>query len=164
MTRSTGVVLLSLAGLAVGLAATARAADDTEAMLSRALGKRKPTFGDRDLARRCLSEWVDEAPDDPALRRALERIAEGCPPASEQIPALTRLQGRYSRAHAEAVARAEQEAGGGAGSPGGVRAAARSLGLGRLGRKRDLAVIGAIGVLVVAAGVGWMVVARRRRS
>lgn len=160
MTRPIGLAFLSLAGLAAAPAATVRAADEVEDMLSRAVRKRSPTFQDRDLARECLSDWVDEKPDDPAVRRALERIAQGTAPAGEQIPALARLHGRYSRAHAEALARAEKEAGGEAGSPGGVRAV-RSVAR-RRWRRKDLALVAVMGALVVAGGVAWIVVARRR--
>ena len=153
-------ILVFAAGLVGCLlaAASAGALDETEAMLVRARKKRMPTPRDRELAREYLSEWVDEAHDDPALRRAFQRIAQGSPPAGEQLPALTRLHANYSRARREAVRRAET--GGGQASPGAAQVSG-----GRRGRWRtgEIAALAGLGFLAVAAGVGWILLARRWR-
>ena len=141
-------------------AVPARAMDETEALLARARRKSRPTPRDSALAREMLVDWVDEKPEDVTVRRAFERIARGRRPANEQLPALVRLHANYSRSHAEAVAREQGRARGGRVAPGGGPVTA---GRPRRWRRRDLAALGAIGSLVLAGGVAWILITHWRR-
>lgn len=140
-------------------AAPARAPDETEQMLIRAHKGLTPTFRDRDLAREYLEEWEDTGPDDPALRRAFRMIAEGVPPPRGQLPELVRLHENYRQTRAEALRRARR--------PDGARgtqeahsdaAVGWSLGL------RSCAKLAFVAGAVFAGGVGWVLIARRRKS
>ena len=153
----TALALLVLGGEAELSPAPEGAPDETEQMLIRAREGFSPTRRDRELAREYLQEWEDSGPDDPTLRRAFETIAEGLPPAGGQLPALTRLHENYLDARVEAVAREE-------GRPyvGWGRRAARIIG-GRSGL-RSYAYVAIFACVVFAAGVGLVLIVRRRRA
>ena len=133
------------------------APDETEQLLIRAREGLAPTRRDRDLAQAYLQEWEDAGPDDPALRRAFQRIADGFRPAGGQLSALTRLHENYLDARAEAIARKEGRLYVGWG--GRARRAIR-------GRSslRSYAAVAIFACVVFAAGVGLVLIVRRRRT
>ena len=160
-------VLVALAGaltvaLAVALAGRpARAADETDAMHFRARSGLQATKRDREHARWLLEEWreserASSEPGDRALGRALAGIAEGRRLAQAEFAALDRYA---TTRRADRIA-AEGEV------PGAASGAERGAGLAASARGRRrrigwmLAVAGA-GAGVLAAGVIWIVAARR---
>jgi hypothetical protein len=138
--------------------ASADAREDTAQLLDRATRLVTPTAADREVARDLLSDWVDTHPDDVYLRHAFIRIAEGRPPGAEELAALNRLNERYVRAAREAAARE------GAAPPTGAlpaRTAPPSRAR-RSGAAGDILALGAMTAVVVAAGIAWIIFARRR--
>jgi hypothetical protein len=169
MIRARPAFLGVLAAAAVPVSsAGALARDETGAMLRRASEGRTPTFRDRELAAETLAEWVYEAPADLVIRRALERIVQGMPPAPEQMAVIRDVHVKYSAERARAVVRQARSRS----SPGGrppKRAGEPSTpggGLGRWWRRADGSVflVLAAGGLVTVLGAAWLIYARSRRA
>lgn len=157
--RRPRLALAAAAAASAFAASPARALDETKQLLDRAREGMTPTDRDRAVAREYLQEWVDTGPDDPALRRAFERIADGLPPAGGQLPALTRLHENYNGARAEAVARAEgrSDAWPGREPRGGSAAGWRPI-------LRSYGKVAAAAGVVFALGLGSVLILRRRRT
>ncbi len=137
-------------------AAPVGALDETEQMLIRAQKGLMPSPRDRALAREYLDEWEDTGADDPALRRAFERVVQGAPPAGEQVPALARLQDNYRQARKEAIAQKE-------GRPGGGRRGRRLPVIGRIPGLRRYVKLALVAGVVFAIGIGGILAVRWRR-
>ena len=157
--RSNRVALGAAA--AALLSCTALAHEATDNLLRRAVAGGKPTTRDVGLAKELLAEWENSGPDDAYLRPAFERIATGQPPLPDQMPAIRKLRNTYVDTRRKAMAARY----GGTGESDGPTGGAGSSHRGTLwqGRWKHAAIIAGLGVVVVAAGLVFLTVKRRRR-
>jgi hypothetical protein len=158
--RSNCVALGAIA--AVLLSCTALAHEATDNLLKRAVVGGKPTSQDIGLAKELLADWEDSGPDDAYLRPAFERIAAGLPPLPDQMPAMRKLRTTFLETRRKAMAARYGGAGESDGRAGGAASSRRGM-LGRGRSWKHAVMIVGLGVGVVAAGLVFLVVKRRRR-
>lgn len=154
-------VALGAAAVAL-LSCTAPAHEATDDLLKRAVAGGKPTSRDVGLAKKLIAEWENSGPDDAYLRPAFERIATGLPPLPNQMPAIRKLRNTYVETRRKAMAARYGGTGESDGPAGGAESSRRGI-LGRGRSWKHAAMIVALGVGVVAAGLVFLVVKRRRR-
>lgn len=158
--RSNRVALGAAAAVLLSCAALAHEATDN--LLRRAVVGGKPTSRDIGLAQELLAEWENSGPDDVYLRPAFKRIATGLPPLPDQMPAIRKLRNTFVETRRKAMAARYGDTGEGDGPAGGAGSSRRgTLGQGR--SWKHAAMIAGLGVAVVAAGLVFLVVKRRRR-